>query len=99
MVTPFPSKTPDLDPLGSEQSMDDVESMNEFEPLFAEEQPEVEKPVTTVQVCHSKYHMYTQYLGSLFPEVEHELGGSLCSDVFHSPGLTEWLLEESFFFG
>lgn len=47
----FLSKTPDLDPLSSEQSMEDVESMNEFEPLFAEEQPEVEKPVTTVQVC------------------------------------------------
>lgn len=44
--------------MGSEQSMDDVESMNEFEPLFAEEQPEAEKPVTTVQVCYSLYHAH-----------------------------------------
>ena len=43
-------QTPDLDPLGSEQSLEDVESINEFEPLFAEDQPEVEKPVATVQV-------------------------------------------------
>lgn len=39
-----------MDPLGSEQSLEDVESINEFEPLFAEEQPEVEKPVAAVQV-------------------------------------------------
>lgn len=63
----FLSKTPDLDPLSSEQSMEDVESMNEFEPLFAEEQPEVEKPVTTVQVCLyslSEFHrnVYINYL-------------------------------------
>lgn len=43
-------QTPDLDPLGSEQSLEDVESINEFEPLFAEDQPEAEKPVATVQV-------------------------------------------------
>lgn len=41
-------ETPDLEQL--EPSLEDVESMNDFEPLFSEEAPEVEKPVTTVQV-------------------------------------------------
>lgn len=41
-------QTPDLEQL--EPSLEDVESMNDFEPLFSEEAPEVEKPVTTVQV-------------------------------------------------
>lgn len=50
-------QTPDLDPLGSEQSLEDVESINEFEPLFAEEQPEVEKPVAAVQVWFLSLHL------------------------------------------
>uniref|UniRef100_A0A8C6VKI2 Actin-related protein 5 n=1 Tax=Naja naja TaxID=35670 RepID=A0A8C6VKI2_NAJNA len=55
---------PDLDPLGSEQSMEDVESMNDFEPLFAEEQPEVEKPVTTVQPVFNLAEYHQLYLGT-----------------------------------
>ncbi|XP_053099437.1 actin-related protein 5 [Hemicordylus capensis] len=57
-------ETPDLDPLGSEQSMEDVESMNEFEPLFAEEQPEVEKPVTTVQPVFNLAEYHQLFLGT-----------------------------------
>lgn len=42
-------QTPDLEPL--EPTLEDVENINDFEPLFSEETPEVEKPpVTTVQV-------------------------------------------------
>lgn len=42
-------QTPDLEPL--EPTMEDVENISDFEPLFSEETPEVEKPqVTTVQV-------------------------------------------------
>lgn len=44
----FCSQTPDLEPL--EPALEDVESINDFEPLFSEETPEVEKPVPTVQV-------------------------------------------------
>nr|XP_034352622.1 actin-related protein 5 isoform X2 [Arvicanthis niloticus] len=42
-------ETPDLEPL--EPTLEDVENINDFEPLFSEETPEVEKPqqVTTVQ--------------------------------------------------
>lgn len=41
-------ETPDLEPL--EPTMEDVENISDFEPLFSEETPEVEKPqVTTVQ--------------------------------------------------
>ncbi|KAL8179386.1 UNVERIFIED_CONTAM: Actin- protein 5 [Gekko kuhli] len=57
-------ETPDLDPLGSEQSMDDVESMNEFEPLFAEEQPEAEKPVTTVQPVFNLAEYHQLFIGT-----------------------------------
>lgn len=44
----FCPQTPDLEQL--EPSLEDVENINDFEPLFSEETPEVEKPVTTVQV-------------------------------------------------
>lgn len=40
-------ETPDLEQL--EPSLEDVENINDFEPLFSEETPEVEKPVATVQ--------------------------------------------------
>ncbi|XP_026520855.1 actin-related protein 5 [Notechis scutatus] len=55
---------PELDPLGSEQSMEDVESINDFEPLFAEEQPEVEKPVTTVQPVFNLAEYHQLFLGT-----------------------------------
>nr|XP_028590818.1 actin-related protein 5 [Podarcis muralis] len=55
---------PDLDPMGCEQSMEDVESMNEFEPLFAEEQPEVEKPVTTVQPVFNLAEYHQLFIGT-----------------------------------
>ncbi|XP_070600858.1 actin-related protein 5 [Erythrolamprus reginae] len=55
---------PDLDPLGSEQSMEDVESVNDFEPLFAEDQPEVEKPVTTVQPVFNLAEYHQLFLGT-----------------------------------
>uniref|UniRef100_A0ACB8F692 Actin- protein 5 n=1 Tax=Sphaerodactylus townsendi TaxID=933632 RepID=A0ACB8F692_9SAUR len=57
-------ETPDLDLLGSEQSMDDVESMNEFEPLFAEEQPEAEKPITTVQPVFNLAEYHQLFIGT-----------------------------------
>ncbi|XP_062996775.1 actin-related protein 5 [Elgaria multicarinata webbii] len=60
---PLP-EMPDLDPLASEQSMEDVESMNEFEPLFAEEQPEAEKPVTTVQPVFNLAEYHQLFLGT-----------------------------------
>lgn len=45
----FCPQTPDLEPL--EPTLEDVENINDFEPLFSEETHEVEKPqVTTVQV-------------------------------------------------
>ncbi|OWK03368.1 hypothetical protein Celaphus_00007975 [Cervus elaphus hippelaphus] len=49
-MRPFQSsfQTPDLEQL--EPSLEDVENINDFEPLFSEETPEVEKPVATVQV-------------------------------------------------
>ncbi|XP_063153249.1 actin-related protein 5 isoform X3 [Candoia aspera] len=55
---------PDLDPVGSEQSMEDVESVNDFEPLFAEEQSEVEKPVTTVQPVFNLAEYHQLFLGT-----------------------------------
>ncbi|XP_042299487.1 actin-related protein 5 [Sceloporus undulatus] len=55
---------PDLDPLGGEQSIEDVESINEFEPLFAEEQPEAEKPVTTVQPVFNLAEYHQLFLGT-----------------------------------
>ncbi|KAJ7331949.1 hypothetical protein JRQ81_014129 [Phrynocephalus forsythii] len=55
---------PDLDPLGSEQSMEDLESVNEFEPLFPEEQPEVEKPVTTVQPVFNLAEYHQLFIGT-----------------------------------
>ncbi|XP_068768464.1 actin-related protein 5 isoform X5 [Struthio camelus] len=57
-------QTPDLDPLGSEQSLEDVESINEFEPLFAEEQPEVEKPVAAVQPVFNLAEYHQLFLGT-----------------------------------
>lgn len=48
VIAVFCPQTPDLEQL--EPSLEDVESINDFEPLFSEEAPEVEKPVTTVQV-------------------------------------------------
>lgn len=41
-------ETPDLEPL--EPSLEDVENINDFEPLFSEETPEVEKPQVTTTV-------------------------------------------------
>ncbi|XP_010292450.1 PREDICTED: actin-related protein 5, partial [Phaethon lepturus] len=57
-------ETPDLDPLGSEQSLEDVESINEFEPLFAEEQPEAEKPVAAVQPVFNLAEYHQLFLGT-----------------------------------
>ncbi|XP_020654112.3 actin-related protein 5 [Pogona vitticeps] len=55
---------PDLDPLGSEQSMEDLESVNEFESLFPEEQSEVEKPVTTVQPVFNLAEYHQLFIGT-----------------------------------
>lgn len=57
-------ETPDLDPLSSEQSLEDVESINEFEPLFAEEQPEAEKPVAAVQPVFNLAEYHQLFLGT-----------------------------------
>uniref|UniRef100_F6UT25 Actin-related protein 5 n=1 Tax=Monodelphis domestica TaxID=13616 RepID=F6UT25_MONDO len=56
------SETPDLEQL--EQSLEDVENMNDFEPLFSEETPEVEKPVTTVQPMFNLAEYHQLFLGT-----------------------------------
>ncbi|XP_072487600.1 actin-related protein 5 [Notamacropus eugenii] len=55
-------ETPELEQL--EQSLEDVESMNDFEPLFSEETPEVEKPATTVQPMFNLAEYHQLFLGT-----------------------------------
>lgn len=43
--------------------MEDVENINDFEPLFSEDTPEVEKPVAAVQVGASHPVLGTITLG------------------------------------
>uniref|UniRef100_A0A6I8MX87 Actin-related protein 5 n=2 Tax=Ornithorhynchus anatinus TaxID=9258 RepID=A0A6I8MX87_ORNAN len=57
-------ETPDLEQLGSEQSLEDVENINDFEPLFAEETAEVEKPVATVQPVFNLAEYHQLFLGT-----------------------------------
>ncbi|VCW69938.1 unnamed protein product, partial [Gulo gulo] len=54
--------TPDLEQL--EPSLEDVESINDFEPLFSEETPEVEKPVTTVQPVFNLAAYHQLFVGT-----------------------------------
>ncbi|XP_027277039.1 actin-related protein 5 isoform X1 [Cricetulus griseus] len=56
------SSTPDLEQL--EPSLEDVESINDFEPLFSEEAPEVEKPVTTVQPVFNLAAYHQLFVGT-----------------------------------
>ncbi|XP_074068061.1 actin-related protein 5 isoform X2 [Macrotis lagotis] len=55
-------ETPDLEQL--EQSLEDVENINDFEPLFSEETPEVEKPVTSVQPMFNLAEYHQLFLGT-----------------------------------
>lgn len=55
-------ETPDLEQL--EPSLEDVESINDFEPLFSEETPEVEKPVTTVQPVFNLAAYHQLFVGT-----------------------------------
>ncbi|XP_004482330.1 actin-related protein 5 [Dasypus novemcinctus] len=55
-------ETPDLEQL--EPSLEDVENMNDFEPLFSEETPEVEKPVTTVQPVFNLAAYHQLFVGT-----------------------------------
>ncbi|XP_012866077.1 PREDICTED: actin-related protein 5 [Dipodomys ordii] len=56
-------ETPDLEPL--EPSLEDVDSMNDFEPLFSEEAPEVEKPVAaTVQPVFNLAAYHQLFVGT-----------------------------------
>ncbi|MEJ1279017.1 ARP5 actin-related protein 5 [Cricetulus griseus] len=55
-------ETPDLEQL--EPSLEDVESINDFEPLFSEEAPEVEKPVTTVQPVFNLAAYHQLFVGT-----------------------------------
>ncbi|XP_038605969.1 actin-related protein 5 [Tachyglossus aculeatus] len=57
-------ETPDLEQPGSEQSLEDVENINDFEPLFAEETAEVEKPVPTVQPVFNLAEYHQLFLGT-----------------------------------
>ncbi|XP_015855026.1 actin-related protein 5 isoform X1 [Peromyscus maniculatus bairdii] len=57
-----PGETPDLEQL--EPSLEDVESINDFEPLFSEEAPEVEKPVTTVQPVFNLAAYHQLFVGT-----------------------------------
>ncbi|XP_017590617.1 PREDICTED: actin-related protein 5, partial [Corvus brachyrhynchos] len=49
---------------GFNRALEDVESINEFEPLFAEEQPEVEKPVAAVQPVFNLAEYHQLFLGT-----------------------------------
>lgn len=55
-------ETPDLEQL--EPSLEDVESMNDFDPLFSEETPGVEKPVTTVQPVFNLAAYHQLFVGT-----------------------------------
>ncbi|XP_052040121.1 actin-related protein 5 [Apodemus sylvaticus] len=56
-------ETPDLEPL--EPTLEDVENINDFEPLFSEETPEVEKPqVTTVQPAFNLAAYHQLFVGT-----------------------------------
>lgn len=56
-------ETPDLEPL--EPPLEDVENINDFEPLFSEETPEVEKPqVTTVQPAFNLAAYHQLFVGT-----------------------------------
>ncbi|KAK2505058.1 hypothetical protein MC885_016949 [Smutsia gigantea] len=55
-------ETPDLEHL--EPSLEDVENINDFEPLFSEETPEVEKPVTTVQPVFNLAAYHQLFVGT-----------------------------------
>ncbi|XP_076786270.1 actin-related protein 5 isoform X1 [Arvicanthis niloticus] len=57
-------ETPDLEPL--EPTLEDVENINDFEPLFSEETPEVEKPqqVTTVQPVFNLAAYHQLFVGT-----------------------------------
>ncbi|KAB1262843.1 Actin-related protein 5 [Camelus dromedarius] len=55
-------ETPDLEQL--EPSLEDVENINDFEPLFSEETPEVEKPVATVQPVFNLAAYHQLFVGT-----------------------------------
>uniref|UniRef100_G1PD23 Actin-related protein 5 n=1 Tax=Myotis lucifugus TaxID=59463 RepID=G1PD23_MYOLU len=55
-------ETPDLEPL--EPSLEDVENINDFEPLFSEETPEVEKPVAAVQPVFNLAAYHQLFVGT-----------------------------------
>nr|KAF6421612.1 actin related protein 5 [Rousettus aegyptiacus] len=55
-------ETPDLEPL--EPSLEDVENINDFEPLFSEETPEVEKPVATIQPVFNLAAYHQLFVGT-----------------------------------
>ncbi|XP_029468681.1 actin-related protein 5 [Rhinatrema bivittatum] len=57
-------ETPDLEQMGSEQSLEDMEGMTELDPLFPEEQVEAEKPVTTVQPMFNLAEYHQMFLGT-----------------------------------
>ncbi|XP_030068923.1 actin-related protein 5 [Microcaecilia unicolor] len=57
-------ETPDLEQIGGEPSLEDIESMNELDPLFPEEQVEVEKPVTPVQPIFNLAEYHQMFLGT-----------------------------------
>ncbi|XP_047627059.1 actin-related protein 5 isoform X2 [Phacochoerus africanus] len=56
------AETPDLEQL--EPSLEEVESINDFEPLFSDETPEAEKPVTTVQPVFNLAAYHQLFVGT-----------------------------------
>nr|XP_033770780.1 actin-related protein 5 [Geotrypetes seraphini] len=57
-------ETPDLEQIGGEPSLEDIESMTELDPLFAEEQVEAEKPVASVQPMFNVAEYHQMFLGT-----------------------------------
>lgn len=57
-------ETPDLEQMGSEQSLDDVDSITELEPLFNEEPAETEKPTNPIQPVFNLAEYHQMFLGT-----------------------------------
>ncbi|XP_069508471.1 actin-related protein 5 [Ambystoma mexicanum] len=55
-------QVPDLEQLGNDQSLDGMEGISDLDPLFPEEPPETERPVTTVQPAFNLAEYHQMYL-------------------------------------
>lgn len=57
-------QVPDLEQLGNDTSLEDMETITDLDPLFSEEAPETERPVTTVQPMFNLAEYHQMYLGT-----------------------------------